>query len=87
MQESCRLCSSLLKRGVPPVRRAFLPTVDVLDNTEPVADTQQKEDRDQNMEGKVATALSPANQPSTAVPASATAAEEGQWVAFHSACL
>jgi hypothetical protein len=85
MQDSCCLCSALLKRGVPPVKRAFLPSPDVSDTeNENVA-------RNANGGEDLATNGGPGEE--RAVAQTSGLADEGansakgQWVAFHSACL
>lgn len=72
------MCSSLLKRGVPPVKRAFLPTTEVSgteggtqsgkDNVVPDADNRAQ----RTLNGDVP---------------EANDGLQGQWVPFHSACL
>lgn len=81
MQETCRLCSSLLKRGVPPVGRAFLSQVGAATG---VSDSGTGEpptgDRDQDMQANL-------GPPSCSIAEATVEAPEGRWVAFHSACL
>jgi hypothetical protein len=84
MQENCFLCSSLLKRGVPPVKRAFLPTSEVSDTTDA---TQAG----QNISVQNADTREQSTSTDQVTQASNDAIDlgdslKGQWVAFHSAC-
>lgn len=85
MQDSCCLCSSLLKRGVPPVRRAFLPPPDLSDT--------ENEDVALNTNGGADLATNGGPTEDRAMAQASGVADEGassakgQWVAFHSACL